>query len=719
MENKKIFNKIEKIAIELANDKETLSRADLAYELKDLGIKQDSYIVSELVWNTFVHSKQKEAIRKAFTNNCGNRSLIDEYEITATLEQGNFHEALNIAQQQAHETNIVLNDLKSNIETALSNIIANNSMALSQALTGTSGVQKIRKEADNVFQRYSNLVNGYEKARCNVQEVASSFIELRVDVEKIFQQYSIALIDIFGDSITVIQPTLFDFNRIEWLDVQNMLKQVELQYTTLTTRCSELIGEISDNFQYSIQSSIDSYRALNNKQIGLIIAGLNMVSHYMNASSKTNEVKAGFITMKNDLRRDATNIKGDLLRLTKIYKQINDIFIPQATTFYRFADKILNQELNELLNTIYNNKEAKELKKQRDELLERYKVLEHFLNDERANIVYYNDHIQECNTLLNSLKPQYDKAILLKPQKPSFIVNVFTFGNARKSYNRELYSWSVNCSPLVKRYESLKVDIKLDQDDKHTQEKLFNEHNREYIEIKLQLSKLNQKMKQVIKVSSQTKKQVVKHLKDIVILLNVAKSIIENKINEQDIKTTFIKDFGSLTIPDEVAKNIDAFSQLINNNINISHDSIKDAIYQMEHSLPSSFGIEKEMKYGNDNSGNETIIENIEILANDTFSKAVETFNSWAKLQALQAQEVKSELHYSNEMKLLKNKFQEELAEIDDKSEALRKIIAQCNTSQNSSTLKQGLMYLADINEKQWEDNDWDLFFNGEKSLTI
>ena len=719
MENKNIKNKIEKIAIELVNDKETLSRADLAYELKKYGIKQDSYLISELVWNTFLQSKHKETLRKAFTNNNGNRSLIDEYQITATLEQGNFKEAISLVQKKAYETGITLEKIKSDLNAALSTVISNNSIALSQSLTGSSGVQKVRREADSVFQRYSNLVNGYEKARCNIQEVTSSFIEIRADIEKIFQQYTIALVDIFGDSIKVIQPALFDFNKIEWLDVQGMLKQIELQYTTLTTRCTELLEEISDNFHQSIQSSIDSYRALNNKQIGLIIAGLNMFSHYMSASTKTNEVKAGLLTMKNDLRRDATNIKGDILRLSKIYKQINDIFIPQANTFYRYADKILSQELEGLLNAIYDNKEALALKKQRDGLLERYKELEHYLNDERTNIVYYNDHIQECNTLLRSLKSQYEEAILLKPQKPSFITNIFSLGNARKSYNRDLYSWSINCSPLVKRYESLNVDIKLDQDDKNAQEELFKEHNREYSEIKLQLSKINQKMKQAIKVNDTTKKQVVKHLKDIVTLLNVAKSITENRLSEQDTKAISIKEFGNLSIPSDISKNIDAFCQLINDNQSVNYESIKNIIHNDKCRLPLDIETEKKTNPNDDYSTNEPIIEEIDSLVKDAFSKTMETFNRWAKLQALQAQNNKSKLHYHNEMEYLKNKFQKELAEIDNKSEALRKIIAQCNTSQDTSTLKQGLMYLADINEEQWQENDWDSFLEGKKSLTI
>ena len=41
---------------------------------------------------------------------------------------------------------------------------------------------------------------------------------------------------------------MFDFNRIEWLDVDEMLKYVELEYNKLTETCTALMGEISDSF---------------------------------------------------------------------------------------------------------------------------------------------------------------------------------------------------------------------------------------------------------------------------------------------------------------------------------------------------------------------------------------------------------------------------------------------------------------------------------------
>lgn len=68
------------------------------------------------------------------------------------------------------------------------------------------------------------------------------------------------LIDIYGDSIKMVSPDLFDFKRIEWLDVDEMLKYVELEYNKLSENCAVLMGQISDSFRASLQNSLQAYK---------------------------------------------------------------------------------------------------------------------------------------------------------------------------------------------------------------------------------------------------------------------------------------------------------------------------------------------------------------------------------------------------------------------------------------------------------------------------
>ena len=92
----------------------------------------------------------------------------------------------------------------------------------------------------------------------------------------------------------MVSPDLFDFKRIEWLDVDEMLKYVELEYNKLTEKCTALIGEISDSFRTSLQGSLQAYKSLSNgnKSLGLAMAGLTMLEHYMGASERANRLKS-------------------------------------------------------------------------------------------------------------------------------------------------------------------------------------------------------------------------------------------------------------------------------------------------------------------------------------------------------------------------------------------------------------------------------------------
>lgn len=86
------------------------------------------------------------------------------------------------------------------------------------------------------------------------------------------------LIDIYGDSIKMVSPDLFDFKRIEWLDVDEMLKYVELEYNKFSENCAALMGDISNSFRASLQNSLQAYKSVSNgnKSLGLAMAGLAM-----------------------------------------------------------------------------------------------------------------------------------------------------------------------------------------------------------------------------------------------------------------------------------------------------------------------------------------------------------------------------------------------------------------------------------------------------------
>lgn len=727
MNNRDIYKKIIELADKLAQSGSSFSRADLAYELKQQGVNTDSPELSRIVYEAWIDSGRNANVVKAFTNNAGNRSLVEAYQVAAASDNAEYNKILSITRHELQEADQAINGLGKDIEYALTDIAVNAGAGMASILQGTAGVERIKKEAGVVYSKYTNLVNGYEEARYSIQETISAFVELRSYITKVFREYSMALVDVFGDAVKVVSPQLFNFDSIEWLDVQGMLQQTDLQYTTVANRCSNLMNEISDSFRRSLESSVNTYRSFNSREAGLIMAGIGMLGHYMDSSARTNELKSDFMRLKNDMRRDATQIKADLMRLAQIYSTLNMMLIPQAEVFMRHSGKVLTNEVDGLLSSIYSNKEAAKLKEKRDALLEEMKMAERYMNDEKANIVFYEGNIEENKALLENLKGQYEDAVNSKPSRPFFLVNWLTFGSAERKYNRNFFNWNQTCGPLVKSYEESMVDLDLDKKELAIQKKSFEEHLKSYNKCKNELNGIARKMMDSISVNDEQKKQMLSHLKDIVALLHVAKSISESSLDSKLVSTVKIKDFGTLEIPSEVNDGINALTNIIGVSMPEIGNSVGKKVHKAIRNREEDKIVDKVVS-GNMSKDKaiqafgrvDEEIPQVDEIANALpYQQAMDLLAQTMKLQALKVEEHKSEKFYAQQLSVLQRQFKESMSDVEDKSALLREVMARINTASTPQQLKEGLMALTGTSADNWSDNDWDSFINGNKSLTI
>ena len=287
MTKDKVQKKILAIAEGMKPGDAPLTRADLAYELKNLGVEGDTPEIAKWVWESYTASGKNEKVRRAFVSNAGSRSLVDVYRMTFELESGNDEKALSLMADGANDAAMALAELKEDVRGALAKETTEAVSSLISLVSGTGGVESAKQEAGAVFDRYSRLVASYDQARERVQGVAADFVTVRGDIEKTYRRYVMALVDVFGDSVKTIAPEMFDFGSIKWLDVQGMLQKAELQYTTVSTRCSTLMGEISDSLRKRVSEASDAIRASGGGNAGLILAGLAMVSHYADDDGET------------------------------------------------------------------------------------------------------------------------------------------------------------------------------------------------------------------------------------------------------------------------------------------------------------------------------------------------------------------------------------------------------------------------------------------------
>lgn len=372
-----IYDAIRNIAAKLCKDGETYLRADLAYELKQYGIDADSIDVSRLALEAYKYFNNDRNIKQAFVTNDSRSALIDEYQLTDLLDNDKPEDAMALASKELARTSDTLAALRRDINMNMSLAVAKAASGMMDTVTGTGGVKAVRTEASTLFDRYSKMVGTYHEGEDTVRRNIADFTTLRTDIGTTYQEFAMQLIDIYGDNVKAVAPNLFDFNQVQFLDVDSMLKHTELEYNRISDKCSALIGEISDSFQNSLKSSVAVYKSAGqgNKALGLAMAGLGMLNHYMEAGERTNRLRSDLSVFKTSIKHDSTLIKADLGRLLVIYKTLNDVVIPKADIFLRYASKLMSSDIKAITDSLYDNAEIRPLEEQRRELLAQLKVL--------------------------------------------------------------------------------------------------------------------------------------------------------------------------------------------------------------------------------------------------------------------------------------------------------------------------------------------------------
>ena len=270
-------------------------------------------------------------------------------------------------------------------------------------------------------------------------------------------------------------------------------------------------------------------------------------------------------------------------------------------------------------------------------------------------------------------------------------------------------------------------DLDLDKKELAIQKKSFEEHQKSYNRCKNELNGIARKMMDSISVNAEQKKQMLSHLKDIVALLHVAKSISESRLDKKLVSTVKINDYGTLEIPSEVNDGIKALTDMIG----VSMPEIGNSVGKKVHKLVRNR--EEDKIVNKVISGNmsrdkglqafESVDEEIpqvDDIANALpYQQAMDLLAQTMKLQALKVEEHKSEKFYAQQLSDLQRQFKESMSDVEDKSALLRKVMARINTASTPQQLKEGLMALTGTSADNWSDNDWDSFIKGNKSLTL
>lgn len=712
-DEKQLKQTILELAREMGKDKETMTRADLAYELRQDTLPSDSVEVSRLVYETYQEAGNDKAVFNTYISNDGRKSLVEEYRLQALLDEDKKEDAMSLAMRQLEDTKEALSAVQAGIDANLSATLVKAASGVMDVITGTSGVKAIKQEASTLFRKYADMVSVYHEGEDRVRSNIADFTALRDDIQATYQEYARQLIDIYGDSVKAVAPRLFDFSRVEFLDVDGMLKHTELEYNKITDKCGTLISEISDSFRSTVQGSLNAYKSMGrgNKTLGLAMAGLTMLDHYTRSQERTNRLRSDLEVFKTSVKRDATTIKADLGRLLVIHKTLNDVALPKADIYLRHANQLMQSDISSILDALYASPGVKALQEKRQQLSRELKAIDGEINDHLQNIDIYQSLITDLTATLEAKGPSYHEARSKEPGKPSFIVNLFTFGTARKNYYRNYTEWDEVCRPLIKEYESNQVDLKLDKDElaRHWQDLRDCQADRE--RVANELGTLNRQIRENIHASKDLQLRMLPHLRTVVAMLRLGREIMETKLDERLTRAVNIPDMTEATrLPSDVEDNLSLFTNMLADNLHVGQQEAKALLDGIDEYRETS---DEEHPY------TEEELNQVAEAAGQTLGKAMELLDSFVRLKTQQLNGKLAAAAYDKEYQRLASGFRRQIENIDDKSAFLRQIMTRVNTARSEEERRQAFMSLAELSGISVSDQELDDFINGDKQIEL
>lgn len=712
-DEKQLKRTILELAREMGKDKETMTRADLAYELRQDTLPSDSVEVSRLVYETYQEAGNDKNVFNTYVSNDGRKSLVEEYRLQSLLNEDKKEDAMSLAMRQLGDTREALAAVQAGIDANLSATLVKTASGAMDVITGTGGVKAVKQEASTLFRKYADMVSVYHEGEDRVRSNIADFTALRDDIQATYQEYAQQLIDIYGDNVKAVAPRLFDFSRVEFLDVDGMLKHTELEYNKITDKCGTLISEISDSFRSTIQSSLSAYKSMGqgSKTLGLAMAGLTMLDHYTRSQERTNQLRSDLEVFKTSVKRDATTIKADLGRLLVIHKTLNDVALPKADIYLRHANQLMRSDISSILDALYASPRVKALQEKRQQLSRELKAIDGEINDHLQNIDIYQSLITDLTATLEAKGPSYHEARSKEPGKPSFIVNLFTFGTARKNYYCDYTEWDEVCRPLIKEYESNQVDLKLDKDElvRHRQDLRDCQADRE--QVANELETLNRQIRENIHASKDLQLRMLPHLRAVVAMLRLGREIMETKLDERLTRAINIPDMTEATrLPADVEDNLSLFTNMLADNLHVGQQEAKALLDGIDDYRETS---DEEHPY------TEEELNQVAGAAGQTLGKAMELLDNFVRLKTQQLNGKLAAAAYDKEYQRLAAGFRQQIEKIDDKSAFLRQIMTRVNTARSEEERRQAFMSLAELSGISVSDQELDDFINGNKQIEL
>ncbi|MGJ1534955.1 hypothetical protein ACR784_08045 [Sphingobacterium multivorum] len=461
-----------------------ISRKDIVAFLNDSGKFNERFYEDQLFMHTYLNYYnnlsiyKKQSVDKYFLNNFYNKPLSKDTSLIVEPVTNTFTVVKEIDQ--------VLSKLEDNIDLEYEQVVRGDFKKVKSAfekieipkeswlsLTGASNVKKLTNSAAEVYTEYKKIIDGYEDTKYNVLQVIEEYTQLRQQLNFEREDLINILKDSYGSAIYQSFPQLYDFNKIQWLDIDNMFYDLDTQFESIQGKYDAFITLADENLE-NIKSQVStSYKSvvktLNKRRLksddlankltdGIMSVAIsainNVVSTRLASQEKCLEIKKDIEFMKLSFAPDYQKVIIDLGRLFEIYTNVKKIFIPLVKRYAVYFNSLLNGELKLLLDNYKSIKNSEDYLSREDKIV--------IKRNNELSIIEHQKSLAECEKKLDSLnaimkneiKPIYDVYQKFKPSKPNVLSSFLSLGMNNTTYAYANEIWQSKFAPINEFYNS-------------------------------------------------------------------------------------------------------------------------------------------------------------------------------------------------------------------------------------------------------------------------
>lgn len=345
------------------------------------------------------------------------------------------------------------------------------------------------------------------------------------------------------------------------------------------------------------------------------------------------------------------------------------------------------------------------------------------MNDHLQNIDVYQSLVGELTTTLEAKRPSYQDAKRRKPSKPFFLLNWLTLGTARRNYYRNYSEWDAVCTPLIREFDNMQVDLKLDREELLSHQEAAKATKSEHARLAARLDAVSREIRSKVVCSDELKLKMLKHLRDVVAMLRLGREIAESRLDEKLLRSVDITDFKETTqLPADVEQNLSEFTNLLADHLHADRrmavrllDGVEQVAGDVDNRLygPTSRQEAQPPTYTDEELGM------VEAKAEEVLQRGVALLDSVAQLKLQQLNGRIAAAVYDEQLDHYKEIFKGYLDKIDDKSAYLRQVFTRINLADNEQERKQAMEMLSDLSGYTLSVQDFSDFMNGNKQIEL